>query len=399
MAFRRIKGRWCIDVCFEGVRYRKVSPDNTSTSAREYELDFRAELKRKNSKDQPRCPYDSYASYAEYWMDKYVSTQNSASEIEKKRGILKNHLIPFFGEMKLEDINEREVDEFKALKKEEGSSPKTINNILGVLGISLTSAVRWKYITAVPQLKLFRVPKVQIETISNQSELLLLNDTSDPVLNTMIVIALQTGMRVGEILALRWMDVDLERRDIVVNASMNIIYERASTKNKKVRTIPIREVLFYKLYLFQASATSRECVYLFDRGDGEPISMHAAKRGLKAVVRRLGITENVGWHKMRHTFATNFANSGQSLRTLQEILGHSSLEMTERYSHVGADAKREAMSSLDGSYLVPQGIFKAEISTPIHLVNKTELEKSSVKSKNDREQKSDLVHAKGFEPF
>ena len=164
----------------------------------------------------------------------------------------------------------------------------------------------------------------------------------------MIIVALKTGMRLGEILALRWTDVNFFENILNVNGSINVCFERAPTKNGKCRVIPMSNDVSSGLKrLFEDSRKKSGNTYVFDRGDEKPFSMYASGRMLKKITKQIGIDEHIHWHKLRHTFATNVAKRGVSIRILQELLGHSTILMTERYSHVDMEAKQNAIQLLD----------------------------------------------------
>ncbi len=349
MAVRKDENnRWFIDMRFNGKRIRRVSPENTKSSALVFERELQDKLSTSTGNSVNTPKYDSYSEFVTDWLKIYVMANNRPAEQKTKRGTIRNHLIPKFGKLRLEEIGEREIEELKRDKIEEGLSPKTIKNILSVLRKSLDSAVQWGYLSRVPHFNWIRVPKKEVTVISRKTEELLLNDNTDLLWNTMIVIALKTGMRLGEMLALRWMDIDFVENIISVNGSMNVEHERALTKNGKSRVIPMSHNVRTMLEdLLSLKSKVKKELFVFDRGDGKPHSMYAAGRMIKKISKRLGIRENVHWHKLRHTFATNIAKRGISMRILQELMGHSTILMTERYSHVDMQSKHEAIQALD----------------------------------------------------
>ena len=349
MSTRKIKGRWYVDFRYKGNRYRKAAQENTKTSALILERQMRDEAVLMSSDSGiAQAKYASYSDFLVDWMEIYVKANNRPSEQRKKHGIIQKHLVPQLGTLRLQDIGEREIEELKRDKLEEGLAPKTIKNIQSVIRKSLDTAVQWGNLTHVPNFTWIKVPKTEVQVISQEAEDKLLSDESNPLWNTMIVVALKTGMRLGEILALRLMDLDFDGNTIRVNGSMNVEHERAPTKNGRNRTIPmsydVRSSLKKRM---QPESRMIKELFIFDRGDGKPHSMYAAGRMLKKVAKGLGIQEHVHWHKLRHTFATNVAKRGISMRILQELMGHSTILMTERYSHVDMQSKQSAIHALD----------------------------------------------------
>ncbi len=350
MATRKIHNRWHVDIRFDGKRIRKAAPENTKRSAKEYEQTLLEELEKakRANLNAPEVVYNSYMDFAVDWMETYVKANNRPAEIKKKESIFRVHILPYFGSMKIEHITERDIEGFKRMKVNEKKSPKTINNMLSVLRKSLDCAVGWGLIKYVPRCKSLRSPKKEVSTLSRETEHLLLEDTSEPFWNTMIIVALKTGMRIGELLALRWIDIDMRNNTISVNASMNVNYERAATKNGRVRRIPMSYLAKARLVeLYESTHPTKKDAYVFDRGDGEPHSKYAAIGALERILKRLGVTEHVHWHKFRHTCATNMAHAIPNLRIVQEILGHSSIIMTEKYSHVDMQSMQSAIHAMD----------------------------------------------------
>lgn len=348
MATRKINNRWHVDLRFDGKRHRKVAPENNKSSAKQYEQELLLQLrvdKKRAKKGVRASKYASYAEYVKEWYETYVQANNRPAEVKKKEGIIRVHILPYFGEMKLAEIQEMELEAFKKLKVEQGYAPKSINNYLAVIRKSLASATEWRLIERTPNVKWLKAPKKDVEVLTKETQRRLLCDTDELLWNTAIVIALKTGMRVGEILALRWQDIDEVKNAIDVNGSMNVNYERAPTKNGKSRKIPMSALVRERVG--QLKEVQRSAEYLFDRGDGEPHSKYAAIGAMERTCKRLGITEHVHWHKFRHTFATNHARSGTNIRVLQELLGHSTITMTERYSHVDMASMQEAIQLLD----------------------------------------------------
>lgn len=349
MAVRKINNRWYADFRQNGKRIRKVSPENSKSSALMYERDLLDELKCKEDvkKATGGRYYASYEEFSEDWYNTYVLTNNRPSEQMKKRSVLDKHIIPYFGDMKLDQILERELEEFKGLKQREGYAPKTINNILSIIRKSLDCAHEWRCILFVPKIKWMKVSGKEIITVTQEVENLLLNDYDHPIVNTMIVIALMTGMRKGEIAALRWRDLDFSNNVIHVTGSMNIECERAATKNGRVRDIPMSYEIRKRILDIHDNKMGEPEAFIFDRGDGNPYKREKMDKMLKRVVRSHNIEEHLHWHKFRHTFASNLARRGVNMRILQELMGHSTILMTERYAHVDMSAKQSAIQLLE----------------------------------------------------
>jgi integrase len=148
-------------------------------------------------------------------------------------------------------------------------------------------------------------------------------------------------LRLGELLALRWSDVDLDGGRIMVRraAARGVV---GTPKNGRSREVPLSE---------QAARTLREMPrseseLLFPGLDGRLLTTGACKWPIYRAAERAGI-RRVGWHVMRHSFASHLVMRGAPVKAVQELLRHQSIEMTMRYAHLSPDARRDAVRLLD----------------------------------------------------
>lgn len=342
MATRKIRNWYWVDLRFEGVRYRKRSPENSRAGAEAYEALLRQNLARGESLDAPKPKKSkTFEGFAREWFETYVKTNNKPSEQRTKEYVLRIHLVPFFGRKKLEQITAAPLEHFKMKKVKEGLSPKSINNFLTILCRCLACAVEWDLLDSVPKTKRLRVTPKEVEFLSEDECDRLLADDSECLWHTMIAMARFTGMRIGEILATKWSDVDFQRRQITVQRS---IYrgELSSPKSNRIRHIPMTDVLLRIL-----EPQQRESGFIFEDNQGNPLTYDGATAALRRNCRRNGIRP-VGWHLLRHTFGSHLVAKGVPIRAVQTLLGHSSIVMTERYAHLAPSTLDDAIAVLDG---------------------------------------------------
>lgn len=325
------------------------SPENTKSGARAYEALLRARLTRGEpitGKKEPEAKQKMvYEAYTEEWFKTYVKTNNKPSEIRKKRILLNAHLIPFFGSMKLDEIGVRDVERYKAKKLASGISPKTINNHLSVLRKSLTCAQEWGYLEIVPKIKWLKTSKPKTKVLSEEERKKLLSDEEDTFWGAVILVGLRTGMRIGEIMALHWADVDFDRSAICVRYSLSD-KEITTPKNNRIRYVPMNRELQQMLEDRRKATKGKDQELVFGHGK-KPFSRFSSYDALKRICKRAGI-KRIGWHTLRHTFATELCEKGIPLRAVQKLLGHSTISMTERYTHVGEQILRDAVEVLGG---------------------------------------------------
>jgi integrase len=146
-------------------------------------------------------------------------------------------------------------------------------------------------------------------------------------------------MRRGEILNLRWNDVDFKSRMVTVR----------NTKSRKYRMIPMNKELTETLR--EIKIWGSDAGYVFAHNDGKPLgSIRTAFDNLRRKLRTEGVP-HFRFHDLRHTFASHLVMSGADLVLVKELLGHSSITMTMRYSHLSEEHKRAAVEALSGHYL------------------------------------------------
>jgi integrase len=339
------KEAWMIDVKAAGKdgvsrRVRKVAPLQNRRAAERMEHEVREELLAADgSTETEKDEVPLFKAFANRFLETYAKTNNKPSEIAAKESILRVHLVPAFGELMLDLIKPGNVEAYKATKLKSGLARKTINNHLTVLRRVLAIAVEWGAIDHVPVIRWLDLPPPEFDFLTfDEANRLIANADED--WRAMIVVAVRAGLRLGELLALRWCDVDLEAGRLVVRRSVarGII---GSPKNGRMREVPLSD---------QASQLLRDqprwgdlvfCTtkgVMFTRGE----TKWPLRRALTAAQLR-----PVGWHCLRHTFASHLVMRGAPLKSVQELLGHSTIEMTMRYAHLSPDARRDAVRLLD----------------------------------------------------
>jgi integrase len=158
----------------------------------------------------------------------------------------------------------------------------------------------------------------------------------------MAIVALKTGLRQGELLALRWEDVDLVAGQLRVRRSVTrgVI---TVPKSGKGREVPLGDEVLSAL---KAERHLRGPL-VFCTADGRMFKKNECKHPLWRACKRAGLRQ-IGWHALRHTFASNLVMRGAAMKAVQELLGHATMEMTNRYSHLSPEVSRHAVKLLDG---------------------------------------------------
>ena len=340
MSIRKIRNSWWADFRFNGHRFRKRSPANSKEGAQNYESLLRQKLVRgeslENREDKGEITFEKFSKE---WFEVYVKNNNKHSEIITKEIVLRIHLLPFFGKMKIAKIQSLKIEEYKRQKIQSGLNNKTINNHLAILKKGLATAKEWHLIEDYPKIRLLKL-KPQCYDYLSESECEMLLNGATGNCKEMIFLALRTGLRFGEIIALDWQDVNFETKILSVSKSISMGL-MGSTKSNRTRHIPLSQELCAMLYQRRQLSGS-----VFLGKSGKPMKRSVCSTALRRACKRSNL-RLIGWHTLRHTFASHLAQKNISLKAIQELLGHSNIMTTMRYAHLSPSELRSAVDCLD----------------------------------------------------
>ncbi len=342
MSIYKKRNKYWINISFNRRRYRMPSPDNSFAGAKAYESLIRQKLGRGESvREEKKEELTLFKDFVERWYTTYVLTNNKPSEQAQKKLIINKHLLPHFGNLSLDKISTLKIEEFKSKKQGQGLENKSINNLLGVIGKCLRTAYEWEIISKIPNIKPLKVnPKEVIYLNEKEYNYLLEVTQNEGIFYEMLLFTLRTGVRIGELLALEWTDINFNNKTVVIRR--NIVNGIVGTpKNNKFRTIYLAEDI-YSLLLRRREYKG----LVFPDKTGSYQSRFACRNKLNRICAKAGI-KKIGWHALRHSFASQLATNGVSLKTIQELLGHSDLKMVQRYAHLEPVTLKEAIQTLE----------------------------------------------------
>jgi integrase len=208
-------------------------------------------------------------------------------------------------------------------------------------------------IANVPEVEWLRPPKPEFDFLTYEEAERLLK-AADGEWRTMILVALRTGLRFGELIGLRWQDADLVAGRIMVR--QNIVKGIVGTpKSGHAREIPLGDEVLKAL----KSHRHLRGPLVFCTMDGEEFTVGEPRYALERICRLAGLRQ-IGWHVLRHTFASHLAMRGAPLKAIQELLGHATIQMTMRYSHLAPEVAREAVRLLDANEVRGKTVAKTE---------------------------------------
>jgi integrase len=274
------------------------------------------------------------ASLPELW-ERYLRWARAHKRSWKRDEQMFGTLQGFFGAATLDAITPLRVEEFQQERVQQ-VAPATVNRETALLKHMFNMAEKWAIHRGGNPVRLVKfLPEnnLQFRTMSEGEEQLLL-EASPPYLREMILFAIHTGLRCGDIFDLRWEEVDLEQRRISIIMG----------KTRRRLDVPLNDTALDILRGKQA-VQHGPCVF-YNPATGD--RFFDLKAGLKAALRRSGL-KGITWHTFRHTFASRLTRSGADLVTVKELLGHATISTTMRYAHSNHEAKARAVALLRSS--------------------------------------------------
>jgi len=278
--------------------------------------------------------------------------------------LYKNHLKEPLAKKRLNEVTSFDLERLKSNLTRKDLSPASVKHILILVREIYNKAGNWgKYQGPNP------VKGVKLPTLSNRRERFLSHDEADLLLNELkavspsvhdqALLSLHCGLRAGEIFNLRGQDLDFQ------NGLIRIMDPKNKASRTAYMTQAVKEMLKTRL-----PENPNDLVFA-DRWHGEPIKI--ISKTFDRAIKKLGLNKDVEdprqkvvFHTLRHTFASWLAIQGTPLLTIKELLGHKTLAMTERYSHLTPDMKKRATLALEESFnasrtgkkVIPLGIAK-----------------------------------------
>lgn len=293
---------------------------------------------------------DSFATIAEEWWSSVAVGRYAESTAVDYRSILDCHLIPRFGSIPISKIRYREIQRFVRDKQLASMGSKRIRNVLIVLSDVFKYACKAELCRDNPVAKVERpqLARREIDCLDPHELWRLLDAVREiqPFYFPLVITALMTGMRLGELRSLVWDNVDFEHREIRVRSSQS----RTQTKGPKTsagwRTIPM-SALIVEVLLDQRAAAIEGCSIVFPSHRMTPFDPASVRNRVLYRALDHASLRRVTWHSLRHSAASVMAMSGANEKEVQMIMGHSSIQVTkDLYTHLFRGAKVDAIDRM-----------------------------------------------------
>lgn len=319
----------------------------------------------------------SLAEFLERWLKDYAKPNVAPRTYEGYEHIITGHLIPKLGSIKLTGLKPEHIQHYYAEKlasgRHDGSgglSPRTVRHHHVTLHGALESAIKWGLISHNP-LDAVDPPRYQareMHTFDANTLYSFLETAKSSPYYTLFHLALFTGMRRSELLALRWNDIDLDLGHISVTRTLHhlrdgktIFRAPKSAKGKRLVALPPSAILTLKGHREKQKAECillgrpwDECGLVFSQSDGSPLLPDTITHAWVKLVRRSGF-QGIRLHDCRHSHASLLLAQGVHPKIVQERLGHASIQLTlDTYSHVAPGLQEAAARRFDEFLKKPQ---------------------------------------------
>ena len=309
--------------------------------------------------------------FMDEWLEEVASNNIRESSFKRYKSLTENHIKPTLGDIELQALKPIHIqkkiisEKLKSgnLKTGEGLSAETINMILNIIHGALDTAVKWEMVVK-NVAKLVDRPRVEKKEMDyldpDQVKVFLKEAKKDEGYYPILLTAVMTGLRRGELLGLRWKDVNFTAKQIAIRKSLTrrdseyVLTEPKS--DSSIRTVAVPSIVIKTFKKERKKQAERELKYeggynekglIFTKKDGSFIHPNTLTRHYKKILKKANLPE-IRFHDLRHTHATLMLSQGEEPKVISERLGHSTISITlDRYSHVLPNMQQEAADRLE----------------------------------------------------
>ncbi|WP_282804466.1 tyrosine-type recombinase/integrase [Clostridium tetani] len=312
------------------------------------------------------------------WLFEFRINDLKPSSFERYEGIYRKYILNSpIGKMSLSELRAKDIQKYYNSLSNKGISANVVNTINGFLYTCLESALKQNYI---PQnyCKLIILPKIikedEFTVLTLEEQNIFLNAIQGHKYQTAFTLALGTGLRLGELLGLKWSDIDFNKNTVGISRSIKRITlinyegERSSQvleqlpKTKtSIREVPIPSNIIENLEQYREKQllvkkenkdVYNDNDYIFSDKLGNPLDPKRIPRNFKSILKKAGL-KAIKFHSLRHTYATRLFEADVPIKTVQALMGHSDITTTMNiYTHVMPEQKNKAVEKIDGLFKI-----------------------------------------------
>ena len=361
---KRKDGRWegRYVVGHDPITGKMISRNVLGKTQAEVKEKLRTAIENSKRLDYTQTGKYTVGQWMDEWFEAYAKVKVRPSSHQTYKGYIENHIKPNIGDIPIEKLTSLQLQKFYRLlltegriprieseKQPRGLSAKTVRNINQVISSAMDMAVRHKLILSNPTegCELPKVEHREMKTLPAEQLGAFLREAKESGVYELYYLDLATGLRRGELLGLKWEDVDLQNGVIHVR-------RQVARVDGEVKELPLKTKNSYRNISISQDAVAmltemeahRSSDYVFPSSTGGPISPDSVNNMLHRVLKRAGLP-SIRFHDLRHTFATLALQNGVDIKTVSGMMGHFSAGFTlDTYAHVTTSAQQEAARTM-----------------------------------------------------
>ena len=357
--YRRQDGRWAASITLDDHKRKTFY----GKSRKEVLEKLKVALHEQQQGTLATGPQQTLKQYLEQWLEEVHKPTIRLSSYAKYRKLLDNHILPALGHIQIQKLTPQQIQSFYTKKLKDGLSATTIHVIHAVLHNALENAVRWGIISrnACDVISPPRQTRHEIQPLTKEQVQQLLKKARGHRLEALLTVAVTTGMRRGELIGLKWQDIDLEERTLYIRRTVDRITKNGYVESEP-KTAQSRRKVMLPLFVVevlkqhrahqeqlrqQAEASWQEHGLVFCNTHGGYFHPGHLYEMFQTLLRDAALPP-MRFHDLRHSAASILLGMNVHPKVVQELLGHSQIGMTmDTYSHVLPSMQKDAMDKLD----------------------------------------------------
>ena len=358
--YKRKDGRWVASITLDNGKRKSIYCETQQEA-------IKAARKANNEKDQGIILPTKDQTLSDFlitWLSDTVKNSVRIRTHERYRELVTLHIIPVLGTTKLQKLAPQQLQMFYNQKLEEGYAPQTVKHMHRVLHKALNDALCWDLVArnVCNSVKAPRVSKKEMQILSGDQAQQFLDAARGDPFEALYVLALTTGMRQGELLGLKWEDIDLAMGTLQVKRTIARLVGKGFTTSEPKTTKSRRRIQLTKMAIealrqhrvrqreakLVAGSAWNEQGWVFCNAIGGPVEVgNMIRRSFRPILVKAELPI-IRFHDLRHSAASLLLALGVHAKIVQELLGHSQISLTlDTYSHVLPSLQEEAVNRLD----------------------------------------------------
>lgn len=325
----------------------------------------------------PDAAKTTIAEFLDLWLREAVKGSVWHTTYSQYERIVRLHLKPSIGGVKLSQLSRLRVQRLVNDKSAEGYAPRTVRYIHTTISKAMTQAVDWDLVLKNPaaRVKLPRLQRTERKTFTRENVAVFFEAAKEDRFGALYVLAVSAGLRPGELLALKWEDLDLDRRTLTVRRTLSeddqgrLVF-KDETKTSRGRRLELADIAIESLRahrkeqaeerLRYKSLWKEESLVFPDTLGGPMWRNNLQRRSYKPLLKRAGLPD-IRLYDLRHTCATLMFENDASLKLVADMFGHASIKHTaDTYTHVAPAIHREAVDRLNDFLASPKTVASPE---------------------------------------